>query len=368
MLKNRIQTAVFSLLKSEPYYAHFIMESRILLDAYGVPTAGAAVVHGTPYIIFNSEFCAKMTDTELTAILKHEVLHLLLSHTNTATEEGKDKLIVNIAMDCAINQYIKDLPAGGVTLEGLSKTVGKQLLPNETSDYYYAELMQKVKQVKQSGAGPMDDHDVNVPGKDTPEVAAGAVKRVANQALKKAAGKAPDHILSAIDKLADAKLPWTVLLRNAILSQVSRKTQATTKKINRRFALPVPGKKHKREMTLGVCIDESGSVSDEQLNQFMSEIKQISKMINKTYLVHADCQVAAVEDLSKVKFNPQRKAGGGTAYQPAIDECKKLKCNMIVYFGDFDTADKPENPGVPFLWVGVGNSPPPAQFGKVVRL
>lgn len=367
-MKNKIQRAVISLLKTEPYYAHFIMESRIVLDAFGVPTAAVAVCNGTPTIVFNSKFIEPLSDAELCAVMKHEVLHLVLDHVVTGKEEGKDPYIANIAMDCAINQYITSLPKDCITLDGLSKLVGKKLDANETSDYYYEHLMKKKKELQDAGTGTLDEHDVAMPGKDSPEVARGAVKRVAQNSVQRAAGNVAEHILSAIDKLGEAKLPWKVLLRNAIMSQVSRETQATTKRINRRFALPVPGKKHKRTMTLGVCIDESGSVSDEQLTMFMAEIKSISNMVNKTYLVHADSEVAAVEDLSKVKFTPSRRAGGGTAYQPAIDKCKELKCNMIVYFGDFDTADKPQNPGVPFLWVGVGNQPAPGDFGKVIRL
>lgn len=373
-MKNRIQNAVISLLKTEPYYAHFIMESRITVDGmrrFYPPdnlTAMAVVINGTPTLDFCTEFLERISPTELCAILKHEVLHLILDHTNYDENKDKDVYIHNIATDCAINQYISGLPKGGVTLEGLSKAVGKPLLPNESSDYYYIELMQKKKEVQQSGAKTSDEHNPDIPGKDTPEVAKGAIRRVAQKAVERAKGNVADHILNAIDKLGEAKLPWRVLLKNAIMSQVSRKTQATTKKINRRFALPVPGKKHKREMVLGVCVDESGSVSDEQLMSFMAEIKSISNMMNKVYLVHADCEVAAVEDLSKVRFNPSRRAGGGTAYQPAIDKCVELKCNMIVYFGDFDTGDKPQNPGVPFLWVGVGNQPAPGDFGKVIRL
>jgi hypothetical protein len=46
----------------------------------------------------------------------------------------------------------------------------------------------------------------------------------------------------------------------------------------------------------------------------------------------------------------------------------ELKVDGILYCGDFDTADKPENPNKPFLWVGVRNSPPPATFGRVIYL
>ncbi len=367
-MRSKIQQAILSLLKTEPYYAHFIMDSRIMVDAFGVPTAAVAVCSGIPTIVFNSKFIEPMTNEEVCAVMKHEVLHLVHDHLGVTKEEQRDPYISNIAQDCAINQYINNLPAGCVTVKALSNVVGYDLQENETSDYYYEHLMRKKKEIEASGAKTLDDHGVEIPGKDAPEVARGAIKRVAQNAANRAAGTTPEHILSAIDKLGDAKLPWKVLLRNAIMSQVSRKTQATTKKINRRFALPVPGKKHKREMTLGVCVDESGSVSKEQHEAFMSEIKAIAKTVNRTYLVHADCSVAAVEDLSQTKFNPTRRAGGGTMYQPAIDKCRELKCNMIIYFGDFDTADKPQNPGVPFLWVGVGSQPAPADFGKVIRI
>jgi predicted metal-dependent peptidase len=367
-MKPRIQNAIYFLLKTEPYYAHFIMESRILFDVYKVPTAAVAVVNGTPTIIFNSEWIDRWSDEQICGVLKHEILHLVLDHITTTKDEKRDPYISNIAQDCAINQYISTIPPGCVTLDNLSKIVGKKLLPNETSDYYYEHLMQKKKELEKAGTSTLDEHGVAVPGADSPEVARGAIKRVAQKAIQKSAGNVAEHILSAVEKLGDAKLPWKMLLRNAIMSQISRETQATTKKINRRFKLPVPGKKYKRTMTLGVCVDESGSVSEEQHAAFMSEIKSIAKLVSKTYLVHADCEVAGVEDLSKVKFNATRKAGGGTAYQPAITKCKELKCNMIVYFGDFDTADTPTNPGVPFLWVGVGNSPAPANFGKVIRL
>lgn len=373
-MKTKIQKAVLSLTKSDPWFAHFIMESRITIDAmlrFYPPdnrTACVSVVNGVPTIDFCSEYLDRISSEELVGVLKHEVMHLVHDHLTDTKEEKRDPYLSNIAQDAAINQYIATIPQGCVTVEALEKAVGKKLLRDETSDYYYEHLLNKKKELEKAGLKTVDEHGIEMPGADSKEVARGVVNRVAKNALNRAAGNAPEHILGAIDKLGEAKLPWKTLLRNSVMSQVSRKTQSTTKKINRRFALPVPGKKHKREMTLGVCVDESGSVSDEQLTAFMSEIKAIAKSVTKTWLVHADCAVAAVEDLSKAKLNPTRRASGGTAYQPAIDKCVELKCNMIIYFGDFDTADLPKDPKVPFLWVGVGNSPAPAQFGKVIRL
>jgi predicted metal-dependent peptidase len=133
--------------------------------------------------------------------------------------------------------------------------------------------------------------------------------------------------------------------------------------------MPVPGKKKKRTMTLGVCADASGSVSDEQYSMFLQELKSIAKQVELTWFIQADCEVQKVEKLTpKTTFIPNRAGNGGTAYQPAIDKAKELGCDVIIYFGDFDTSDTPRNPGVPFLWVGVGRQDPPGDFGKVLRL
>ncbi len=368
MIKEKVHQAVYSLLKSEPFYAHFILNSQIVYDCFGVPTAAACVVRGTPMLIFNSDFCGKLTDTGFIATIKHEVLHLVMDHVSIKPKDGLDKYVWNIAMDAAINQYIQGLPEGVITLESLRKATKKDLAEFETSEYYYKMLEDKHAEMRKAAIDTLDEHDCDVPGKDSSELAKMAVKRVAANAVKQAAGNAPKCVAEMLDQLNDAKLPWQTFLRNAVVSQISRKTQTTHKKINRRFPSPVPGKKRRREMTLGVCVDESGSVSQSELIAFMSEIQAIAKLVSKTYLVHADCGVVEVEDLSKVKFTATRKARGGTAYQPAIDECTKLKCNMIIYFGDFDTADNPRDPGVPFIWVGVGNSPAPANFGEVIRL
>jgi predicted metal-dependent peptidase len=154
-----------------------------------------------------------------------------------------------------------------------------------------------------------------------------------------------------------------------VARSISTTTKNTRKKINRRFGLEQPGKKKKRELTLGVCVDSSGSVSDEAFQSFLTEVSRISQICQTTYLVDADCVVQNVDVIKKgKKVKNQRSGSGGTAYQPAIDKCLELKCDAIVYFGDADSSDIPKNPNIPFLWVIVGNQNPPGNFGSVVRL
>lgn len=369
-MSSIIQKSIYSLLEEEPFFAHFILNSNIVYDRFGVPTAGVNTINGVPTFVFNTKFLEKMTETQCKQIFKHEVLHLVLDHLTTFKALPKeDQVLANLATDCVINQYLTDLPEGCVTLSGCSEAVGYELAPFETSDYYYYHLKKKQEEVEKSGMTTLDDHDMECGDKGNEQVNKASVQAIAQKAVNQAAGQAPQAVIDTLAMSGEAVFPWKQILRNFIMKQVSNTTLNTQKRVNRRFAIPVPGKKKKRTMTLGVCLDSSGSVSDEAYISFLREVKSISRQVEKTYLVHADSVVQKVEELgSKTKISNTRAGCGGTAYQPAIDKCKELGCSVIIYFGDFDTSDTPVNPKVPFLWVGVGNQKPPADFGKVLRL
>lgn len=367
---NNIQRAIYQLLKDEPFFAHFILNSNIVYDKWNVPTAGVTVIQGVPTFIFNTKWMEKRDDAGCRAILKHEVMHLVMDHlTSYKPTDEHDRKLMNLATDCAINQYLQALPEGCVTLEGMSKAVGYPLDSFETSDYYYSHFKKKSEEVNASGQSTLDEHDVEVGDKGNEGVNKASVKGIAKKALTQAAGNAPQAVIDTLAMGGESQLPWKQILRNFILTRVASSTLNTAKKVNRRFAMPVPGKKKKRTMTLGVCTDSSGSVSDDQYVNFMKEIKSISKQVELTWLIQADCVVQKVEKLTaKTQISGVRAGYGGTAYQPAIDKCVELGCDVIIYFGDFDCADIPTNPRLPFLWVGVGNQTPPAKFGKVLRL
>lgn len=369
---SKFQKAVYQLLTSEPYFAHFLLESKVMYDVFNVKSAAASVIGGVPVIIWNTEFMNALTVDGVKEVLKHEIMHLLLTHTNRAKEENKDHLLYNIATDCAINQYLNSqhFPAGSVTLESLSRAVGQQLKPFETAQYYYDACYKAATKVAAGAGKTVDDHDLVIDGQDIPEIAQAAVQKAGKAALASAAGNAPSVIVKALDAFGEPQISWKQIFKNFVLKQVDRTTRITQSKINRRLPLPAPGRKHKRTMTLGVCLDSSGSVSDEQYSAFFAEVKSIAKQITKVYIVHADCEVQGVDELNKKtrKIDTTRKGVGGTAYQPAITKCLQLGCDAIVYFGDFDTSDIPTDPKKPFLWVGVGNQNPPADWGKVLRI
>lgn len=380
-----IEKAIYDLLQTEPFFANFLLGSKVSFDTDGVPTLGAKVERGQVSFVINTEFFNQHNRKEQVGFIKHEVFHVLLEHCSVRGSKLNAKA-KNYAMDCAINQHISDLPEGCVTLSTMEQMCKRKLGALEPWEYYYEAMRD---QAKKNGKGDGDgkpsgssigiedpNHDyMDSSDKSDAEDAINkaAVKDMASKALAASAGKVPEAIARILDTLnKKAQLPWSQILRNFVANARTTETKTTRNKPHRRFDLAQPGRKKLKKLVLGVCTDSSGSVSDESYAKFMSEIHNIAKHTTITYLVHADCVVQKVDVIKGGKPKPrvltERHGGGGTAYGPAIAECQNKHCDAIIYFGDFDCADKPQNPGVPFLWVGVGNQDPPASFGKVLRL
>ena len=363
-----LEKIIYDLLKNEPFYAHFILNSHILYDKYKVETAGAAVVNGVPQLVFNSKFMSSLSQPEQTAVLKHEILHLLFDHSDTTTYAALNKQVWNVCMDVAINQHIKNLPSMAVTVDELNKIVGRKLLPYQSSTYYYNEMYQHAKETGQLQT--LDQHDLIEESSEDKQIRKGAVAKAAKAAQIASAGIMPDGLESVIESLNEKPLVnWKQQLRNFAASAVSSKTKGTRTKMHRRFGLDAPGKKKKRELKLAVCLDSSGSVSNEQFAAFINEVVELSKYCAEINLIYADCEVQKVINLkNNAEVPTQRYGNGGTAYQPAITKAVELGANAILLFGDLDCADTPTNPGIPFLWVTVGSTQRPGEFGRVIEL
>lgn len=384
---NIIENAIYDLLQKEPFFANFLLGCNVTYNDPRVPTAACMFKKNQIHFIFNVEFMSSLTRETKAAVLKHEIFHVLLDHVSTRSYGPENRMAKNLAMDCAINQYIDHLPKDGVTLSSMSEICKKQLSPYETWEYYYHQLKDSVEDKNQPH--PHDamhgdgDEDADGEGGDSRDGNGGKearesmrraiVRDLANKALKASKGKTPNGLSSILSDLnKSGKVNWKQQLRNIVSSARAITTKPNRMRTHRRFELEQPGRKKDKKLILGVCVDSSGSVSDDSFAAFMSEVHNIAKMTTITYLIHADCEVQKVEVITGGKAKKEklkeRHGNGGTAYQPAIDECKKRDCDVIVYLGDMDSADTPTNPGVPFIWVRVGKQDPPGDFGRIIDL
>jgi predicted metal-dependent peptidase len=112
--------------------------------------------------------------------------------------------------------------------------------------------------------------------------------------------------------------------------------KSSRKKINRRLEKEqVPGKKYLRKINLLVGIDTSGSVSNDELKEFMNEIHHIHKNGADVTIVQCDTKINSIDRFDP-KMNITIKGRGGTEFNPVIEYYNKNRNThtCLVYFTD----------------------------------
>jgi predicted metal-dependent peptidase len=392
---NKFQQATAALLYTEPFYGHLISKMRIS-KTDKIPSAGVSITDKIN-LMYNEAWIESLELIDVVKILKHECGHILQDHISRAKQIGATSPEMhkrfNLATDVTIN--IHDLvptveKIGGVTvaklnemMKGIVEKANKEksenrifepMLEGQIAEYYYNRINEFAEKnsdmLPQSGMGETtDDHSTWEESSGSAEMNKEITKQAVNDAVKSAGGigNVPSDIAAMVTELNKSQVNWKQQLRQFFVNTIKSDKVPTRKRRNRRYGIIQPGVKRKPDVHLGLCVDTSGSVSDEELSMFWAEMKAIHSCNVKITVIEADAAVQNVYEFDPKKV-PEFKGRGGTYYNPAIEKAVELKVDGIIYCGDFDVADQPINPNKPFLWVGVRNSPPPATFGRVIYL
>lgn len=385
-LNDELAKVCKELLLEDPFYGSFLM----MLDKQfsdKVPTAGVSI-KGIAYKLYmNEEFWKSLSLDHRKGLLKHELLHIALFHLTEFQDLNlKNKEIANIAMDLEINQYIREdlLPEGGQTLDLYPEL---NLKEKAGTHYYFEELTKASKNpgscpnldkmleaaangievciVEGDGAG--DKIEVNVPNHSTWEESDNideATKKLIDNHLKtilnevadqiaKSRGTVPGEIATILEKINHEEPPkfdWRGYLRRYAGGSVKTYTKKTRRKYNKRFE-ENPGLKIKQKKHILVALDTSGSVSNEELVEFMQEIHHIYKTGSDVTIAHADAAIKKIHP-----YNPKDEYNifgrGGTSFDPVVDYYaeNKRKYTCLIYLTDGE-APAPTTPVNKILWV-----------------
>jgi predicted metal-dependent peptidase len=358
------------LMLKEPYYGFFLLGlNRIWTDK--VPTAGVSK-DGINYRLYISEkFWNELLDAHRRGLLKHELLHIAFGHLSMHFN-FPDKRMANVAMDMEINQYIDgdDLPEGGIKIEDYSDL---NLDLKAGCRYYYDKLKQfKDKKDKDGtcGCGNMDKlldsiDNGNIPDHSTwdefenmseaeRKLLDKQVQRILQDAenkTKACGGHVPDELKDKIilEEIVPPKFNWREHVRR--FTGVSTKifTRKTRRKENLKFPdNPALRVKMRQKMLLG--IDTSGSVSNDELKEFMNEIHHLHKCGVDIKILQCDTVIRSEEDY-KGKFEMKVAGRGGTSFDPVLEYYERHKeFTSLIYFTDGECSTRIK-PSKPVLWV-----------------
>ncbi len=365
MVKDQLSKAIKTLILEEPFYGLFIVGLNKTFRK-DIPTAGVMQNGIGVQLTVNPDFFTGLNDDTRKGLLKHEVLHISFGHL-LVRNLYSDKQLFNVAADLEINQYINTrcLPEGGLTLESFPELK----LPKKAGTREYYDLLSQAKQDGSSPSlddllGKMDgtsqychgtwDEFDNLPESEKKLIQKQVehqIKDVAEQTEKRR-GNIPGELAELIRRLLHiepAKFNWKAYLKRFVGNSSVIYTKKLRRKYNKRYS-DSPGLKIKTKNHVCVGVDTSGSVSSDELKEFMNEINHMHKTGHKITVVQCDTQITSVED-----FNPKKdwgiKGRGGTSFQPVIDHYNEKRAyTALIYLTDGE-AYAPENCPKNALWV-----------------
>lgn len=234
---------------------------------------------------------------------------------------------------CVLSEMKKDQP-----------NVFNSAQHHQTMEYYYEFFKQKREDDSKNGDKMdqfivIDDHDLWHKSDASEDSITEKVKEVVNKAVEqtgdRSMGKMPNEVLQAIEALNHVPKDWRQDIQRFAARSAEIKIESTRKRRNRRYGIMYPGFKTYPLLHLGVGMDTSGSVCDESLGQFHSEILRLHNMGIKITVIECDVKVNAVYE-----FNPKKPfevhGRGGTAFKPVFDHIDKEKLDVdgLIYFTD----------------------------------
>ena len=339
-------------------------------------------------IFFNEEFLYSLSSKEQNALMLHEVLHMALLHVTR--RQNRDPHIWNIAADIVVNDLIErntsfPLPQGAIT---------DTRFQDKSVEYIYEALLKSEKKYKlvindilQPGNSEQNEGDTNLSEplsqEETDEIESfwkdkmEILKNSSEHNLSNGRGSLPAGIEQEISTILEPEVDW----RHALWKYVG-KTPADFDDLDRRFIYK--GLYLESLLTeaveVSVCIDTSGSVSDELLMQFTGELKGILRSYPnvKCSLFFADTDLAGPYEIDRIEQMPKAIGRGGTSFVPFFDYLKKhgeennlLGNNKLsIYFTDGYGDFPQQEPDNPTMWLvckdGLETNGFP--FGEVVRI
>jgi len=354
--RERLVDAKVMLLFKSPFFGQLCSRLAIVNADAWCPTAATDGKH----FYYNSRFIKLLTDEELVFLFGHEVLHCVYDHMGRTKDNQSDPQLSNIAQDYIINSDLIDQRVGDkiTTVPVLYDPKFKGWSSEEVYDYLYEnadkiDMQSLIDQLLDEhmdgdeddgdGDGDMEtDADGNKTSKSKPKMSDDERQKIRDE-IKKAvingakaegsAGNLPAGVQRILKDLTEPKLNWRELIQQQIQSTI--KSDFSFMKPSRKAwhtGACLPGMIVDTTIDVVVAIDLSGSIGEDQMRDFISEIKGIMDLYPsfKLKLFTFDTNVYNDEDFDEMNaddlFEYPFKGGGGTDFMCCWDHMKETDC------------------------------------------
>jgi predicted metal-dependent peptidase len=332
LIKSRV-----SLLINAAFFGKLASRLRFIDATKWCPTAATDGRN----LYYNRNFVDALGESEQIFLVGHEVLHCVYDHMDKTRLGSRDPRLANIAQDYVINADLVEARIGEMI-----KLVDICYDPKYRGKFWeeiYDDLFEQAKKdgrvyqkgtldVHLDGDSAEDYEDTegsndgrNGPIKYTEEEREQIKEEFQNAVIQAAkavgAGNLPSGVRRLVDQLLNPQLSWRELLAMQIQSVV--KSDYTWMRPSRKgldAGLYLPGMDRETSIDVAIAIDTSGSIGDQMLRDFLSEVKGIMDQYND-YTIRMWCFDTAVHnpiiitpDNSNDLLSYEFKSGGGTDF------------------------------------------------------
>lgn len=173
-----------------------------------------------------------------------------------------------------------------------------------------------------NGGWQFDEHSWGE-GREEGSAAENEMKRIAKKAMDNAKkqnkwGNVPGRLQKRLESLFETQIDWRRELRSFVQKTRPSNKRSSIRKISRRFPWIHPGRKRDKEAKLAICIDQSGSVSDEMLAHFFAELGSLSQTVSFTVIpFDSEVNEEGIFEWEKGQnIEAERVSCGGTDFNP----------------------------------------------------
>jgi len=376
---EKLTTARIGLLLRHPFFGNMATRMKLIDASDWCPTLAT---DGRNFYYSNA-FVDKLSTKEAEFGFAHEVMHNIFDHMGR--REGRHPMLSNIAADYAANQILIDEKIGAKP--SFIKIFQDDKYRDWSYEAIYNDIYEKAEKIDISKLGELLDDHLDQDDEDggtgkkpklTPEERKAIRDEIKEAMIASAqscsAGKMPKGISRLIKDLTEPKMDWREILRMNILSII--KSNFSFNKPNRKSqhtGAVLPGLLNDETIDICVGIDMSGSISDAQGKDFLSEIKGIIDQYTdyKITVWSFDTQV-----YNQQEFTPDNgediaeyelKGGGGTDFMANWEYMKDhdIQPKKFIMFTDgYPCGDWGDEDYCDTLFVIHGNETIVAPFGQ----
>lgn len=392
----RLTEVKTAMLLHTPFFASLLLDMMvILLGKFPkvFPPGNETMATNGKKIWIDEDFLAKLKLPEAVYVLCHEVGHAMWLHMPRGKAymdsgigpDGKpfNPRVWNMAGDYVINDMLNEARVGKMPSMGLAdKNIGTA---EDMIDDVYRKLMEQQQQPPNgpgegepgdSGGGDQPHNNQGPDGQsdgtldthvmDNEDTGSEVEWKRAVASAKDAAksqGKMPAGLERFVDEFLRPKIPWTEKLRTKFIKKIGREAKDWNKLHRRRYVMQgivMPAYKGYGCGTVVFVVDTSGSMSDPEIAQGLSECDSILVDCNpeQVILIGCDATVETVHELgpgdSLVGNAPACTlgGGGGTSFIPPFEWCKEngIRPDCLVYFTDMGGSFPQDEYGFPVIW------------------